>query len=100
MGKHRETITDLYELGLLYGDTLTYLCDNDIKVSVVDNNKVSYKNINYTLSGITNFLKDNNQKYNGWDFWIFNNMTISDRRKLYKKHKTMKRMKQITSSKT
>lgn len=103
MGKHREITTDLYELGLLYGDTLTYLNDHNIKATVIGNNKVKYKNSEYTLSGITNMLKNGCSKrrtHNGWNYWLFNDMIISDRRKLYNKHKTMLRMREITYSKT
>jgi len=102
MRQHK--ITDFYELGLLYGDTLTFLNDNNIKVKVVSRNKVSYKGKALSLSAVTNIIllgendPSSSIRYNGWDHWLFNGYLINDRRVLLKKHIAIQKMQKINNS--
>lgn len=97
---HRKTITDFYVLGLLYGDTLRFIKDENVTVVVVSSNKVRHNGKDYSLSAITNLLINGTTEtmpsmHNGWDYWLFNSRTMNDRRKLYSKHNTIRKMQEI-----
>ena len=108
--QHRTLITDFYELGLMYGDTLTYDADHTIIAKVVSNKKVSYKNNEYSLSGLTIFLEtgatakvayaNTLKRSNVWEHWLFNGRTIADRRIIYRQHCTIEKMRKIKEEKT
>ena len=105
--QHTILITDFYELGLMYGDTLVYDSNHNIIAKVVSNKKVSYRNKEYTLSGLTIFLETGTTSYNqtskrtnGWDHWLFNGRPIADRRIIYRQHCTIEKMRKIKEEKT
>lgn len=94
-------VTNFYELGLLYGDTLTFAKNLDIKCKVVSSSKVIYKGEQYSLSSLTNLLltgttdPNSTNRYNGWDNWLFNGDLINNRRVLLKKHLAIQLLQDI-----
>jgi hypothetical protein len=103
----KKTITNMYELGLLYGDVLTYKDDPTITAKVVSKNQVEYQGKEYSLSTLVFKLKHPAVKYNGklpmqyngWQYWLFNGVSIDSRRAAHKKHQTIIKMKSITEKK-
>jgi len=103
----KKTITDMYELGLLYGDILTYKDDPTITAKVVASNKIEYQGKKYSLSTLVFKLKhpeaeyssEGSTQYNGWRHWLFNGVSIDSRRAAHRKHQTIIKMKSITEKK-
>lgn len=103
----KKTITDMYKLGLLYGDILTYKDDPTITAKVVASNKIEYQGKEYSLSMLVYELKhpeldyrvNRTRRYNGWEYWLFNGDTLVDRRSTYRHHRALAKMKSITEKK-
>jgi len=103
----KKTITDMYELGLLHGDILTYKDDPTITAKVVASNKIEYQGKEYSLSRLVFHLKhpeleyssQGPLQYNGWKYWLFNGASLVDRRSTYRHHRALTKMKSITEKK-
>ena len=68
------------------GTELVFSKNNSITCFVLDNNKVLYKNEEFSLSRLTlNLMKDmgySGNHYNGYSYWLYNNTILSDYRNL------------------
>jgi hypothetical protein len=93
-------VTNFYDLGLLYGDILAFTKDPSVKCKVISSSKVAYKGEEYSLSRLTNMLIAGDPdiqtpRYNGWDYWLFNNDLINNRRVLLKKHLAVQKLQNL-----
>ena len=97
--------TDLFEIGLLYGDTLYHSKNPDVTCTVETARSVIYNGTEMSLSqaalDVTGVSKEDNGGWlrNGWFEWLFNGNTLDYRRIQYKKHSAILRMKSIPKKK-
>ena len=70
------------DYGIPVDAELVFSKDNSIRCTVLDNNKVLYKNEEYSLSRLTLILMKNmgysGNHYNGYAYWLYNDMILSD----------------------
>lgn len=97
--------TNLFEIGLLYGDVLHHSTNPDVTCTVETARSVIYKGKEMSLSqaalDVTGVSKEDNGGWlrNGWFEWSFNGKTLDYRRIQYKKHSAILRMKSIPKKK-
>lgn len=93
--------TDLFEIGLLYGDVLNHYKDPNITCVVETARSVTYNGQEMSLSqaalDVTGVTKEENGGWlrNGWHEWMFNGKSLDQRRIQHKKHSTILKMKRI-----
>ena len=72
------------DYGIPVGAELIFSKDNSIRCTVLDNNKVLYKNEEYSLSRLTIILMKqmgySGTHYNGYAYWLYNDIILSDYR--------------------
>jgi hypothetical protein len=96
--------TNLFEIGLLYGDVLYHYRD-DATCTVETARTVIYNGQEMSLSqaalDVTGVTKEENGGWlrNGWHEWMFNGKSLDQRRIQYKKHAAILKMKNIPKKK-
>jgi hypothetical protein len=85
--RYRRYNTLFSEIGIQIGTILTYIKDEKITCKVISrDNKVKYKNEEWTISGLARFLLKYNTA-NGYQYFKCDGETLLDRRKRLEKEK-------------
>lgn len=76
--RNRRPNLNFYQMGLIDGDELTYIDDDNIKVTIVSENRVKYQGKEYSLTRLTKELKGLNHAIQPTGEWEFEGQNLLD----------------------
>lgn len=76
--RNRRPNLNFYHMGLIAGDELTYIDDDNIKVTIASENRVKYQGKEYSLTRLTKELKGLNHAIQPTGKWEFEGQNLLD----------------------
>ena len=76
--RNRRPNLNFYQMGLIDGDELTYIADDNIKVTIASENRVKYQGKEYSLTRLTKELKGLNHAIQPTGEWEFEGQNLLD----------------------